>query len=138
VGLGIPFKAGWDISDEFAMLPENGGKGFVKRSPIVGSEDAESANDQIRLDGGDDRFDDRWFQQSGRPPFDDSRLTDSGRGPNLARDGHENDVRPFAVVCLGADDDGRAPLGRRLIRERKRNHDHITKGEPHGIGYSES
>lgn len=101
------------------MLPENSGKDLVKRPPIVGSEDAEPANDQMRLDGGDGRFDDRWFQQSGRSPFYDSRLTDSGPGPNLAGDGHENDVGPFAFVCLGVDDDSWAPLGRRLIRERK-------------------
>ena len=60
--------------------PKNSGKDLVKRPPIVRSEDAEPANDQIRLDGGDDRLDDRWFQQYGRPPFDDSRLTDSGSG----------------------------------------------------------
>jgi len=56
---------GLDTSDELAMLPKNSGKDLVKRSPVVGSEDAEPANDQIRLDGGADRFDDRWFMAEG-------------------------------------------------------------------------
>jgi hypothetical protein len=57
---------------------------------------------------------------------------DGGCRADLAGDGHQDQVGPLAVICLGADDDRGAFLGGGLIGEGKRNDDDVSEAVGHG------
>src|SRR5262245_66166261 len=62
-------------------------------------------DDESVLDGGEDRFDDRWLEQACSLPAIDEHLARSGRGTHLTRDGHYDEVRPSEAVGVATDDD---------------------------------
>ncbi len=66
----------------------------------------------------------------GALPVGDHRFAEAERCAHLTRDGHDHDVAPAGVVAVARDDDGRALLAARLIRERKRHERHVAEAEP--------
>ena len=99
---------------------------------IVSVERAELAEHEVGLDGCEQGFDDGRLEQPGGLPVHDCDLAHGGCGANLAGDGHQDEVRPLALIRLGADDDGGALLGGGLIGEGKRNDDDVSEAVGHG------
>ncbi len=65
-------------------------------------------------------------------PVHDGDRADCGLGTQLGGDGHQDQVRPLAVIGLGADDNRGTLLGGGLVGERERDNDDVAEMVRHG------
>lgn len=91
------WRASAEIDSRF-HLPEDCADGAAKGFLVFGLEAPEAADDEGRVDGGDDGFDDRRFDEAGRLPVGDLHFTEGGGGPCLAGYCHDDQIAPATVI----------------------------------------
>ena len=108
--------------------PDDGGDDDFEPLLIGGRWRAEGLAHQSRLDGGDEWFERRRFDETGRLPIVDDGLAESARGADLAGDGQDDQIGALTLIGGAADDHSGALLGGGLIGERKRHQHDCAKG----------
>ena len=79
-------------------LPENCAEGATKGFLVFGLKSPKAADDERRVDGGDDGFDYGRFDEAGRLPVGDLYVAERGGGPRLAGHRHDDEIAPAAVI----------------------------------------
>lgn len=108
-------------------LPEERLDALTQTLLVSGREPAEGFADERALEGGEHGLDGRGLEQSRALPVLEDDLAELCAPAQLARDRHEDQVAPGAVVGEARDDDAGALLGGGLIRKWER-HQHDIPG----------
>ena len=106
-------------SVELDDLPDHGPEGVAKRALIRRGQSAQFLEDKGWVDGCEDGFEDRWFEQSRPLPILHLHLT-HGEGRGLPTgDCHDEEIGASLMVGRAADHDGRTAFDGGLIRKRE-------------------
>lgn len=98
-----------------------------ERPAIFEGEASQLAPHETSFEGGEERLEDGGLEEPGFFPLCDGWFPDLVAGPDLTRDGEDDEIGPIAAVGLGADDDGGPLLAGGLIGKRKRHEQDISK-----------
>ena len=112
-------SAGCRQSEELDDLPEHGPEGLTKRTLIHRGESAQFLEDKGWVDGGEDGYEDRRFEQARPLPILHLHLT-HGEGKGLPTgDCHDEEIEACLMVGLAADHDGGTAFDGGLIHRRE-------------------
>lgn len=100
-------------------LPEHSPKSLAKRGLIRCGESAQFLEDEGWVDGGEDRFEDGWLEQSRPLPILYLHLTQGEKRGLPTGDRHNQEIGASLMVGRAADHDGRTAFDGGLIRKRK-------------------
>ncbi len=110
-------SAGCYQSVELDDLPEHGPKGLAKRTLIRRGKSAQFLEDKGWVDGGEDGFEHRRFEQSRSLPILYLHFTYREGRRLPTGDRHDQEIRTGLVVGRTADHDGGTAFDGGLIRE---------------------
>lgn len=111
----------------FGILSEYSCDGAFECRLIAVRNRPELPDDHRLFEGGKDRLDGRWLDQSGGLPLADPDLSERRAWAQLAGDGHDHDIGLGAVIGFAADNHCRPFFGSRLICKRKRHQHDIAE-----------
>jgi len=100
-------------------LSEHGPESLAKRTLIRRGESAQFHEDEGWVDGPEDGFEDRRFEQSRPLPILHLHLTHRERGGLPTGDRHDEEIGTGLMIGRAADHDGGAAFDGGLIRKRE-------------------